>query len=354
MTCSYMYMQTIFLASCLCVNTLHLHAFTVPQQQNPTGKGRTVKSLQQHKIPYMHFEAKARRNGVDLEYEHAMQEQSERESRNMSESVVISPRRILRDMDKSLACIDLDYEHEMQRKHCIWIEGGEGHFMHRRWVFTKSENEVLLRVDADSPTCFSVHTHVRNIDDEALVHDQHPFVAMIYLLRNAETSSTVYVSVPFLTDMHIVDELCHYAKPVSAGGRDLKIQVILGPQRWVTEELARFVNAFTVESCQLREEAIGRLEIRRFLTDTGTRSSYCHSNAMASTAGAIAGSYNYTYASRYRHHEDGYYMPPGADVESLRNRLHAIWDAGEPVVIRRRRPPPGYNPSPAKQAKVDH
>lgn len=192
MTCSYMYMQTIFLASCLCVNTLHLHAFTVPQQQNPTGKGRTVKSLQQHKIAYMHFEAEAHRNGVDLEYEHAMQEQSERESRNMSESydpesVVISPRRILRDMDESLACIDLDYEHEMQRKYCIWIEGGEGHFMQRRWVFTKSENEVLLRVDADSPTCFSVHTHVRNIDDEALVHDQHPFAAMIYLLRNAET-----------------------------------------------------------------------------------------------------------------------------------------------------------------------
>eukprot|EP00978_Attheya_sp_CCMP212_P038555 scaffold192100_cov34-Attheya_sp.AAC.3 len=31
-------------------------------------------------------------------------------------------------------------------------------------------------------------------------------------------------------DMHIVDELCHYTKPVSAGGRYLTIRVILGPQ----------------------------------------------------------------------------------------------------------------------------
>lgn len=309
-------------------------------------------------MAYMQFESEARRDGVDLEYEHSMQEQSERESQNISEpydteSALVSPRRMLRDMDESLACIDLDYEHEMQRKHCSWIEGGQGHFMHRRWVLTNSNDEVLLRVDANGPTCFSVHTHVRNISDEACVHDQHPFVAMIYLLRNAETSSTVYVSVPFLTDMHIVDELCHYAKPVSEGGRDLTIRVILGPQRWVTSELQRFVNAFAQEGCRLREEAIGRLAVRRFGTDNGTRSSYCHSKAMASTAGAIAGSYNYTYASRYRHREDGCYMPPGADVESLRNRLHAIWDAGEPVVIRLLRPPPGYVPSPAKRPRIE-
>eukprot|EP00978_Attheya_sp_CCMP212_P007643 scaffold17725_cov41-Attheya_sp.AAC.2 len=82
------------------------------------------------------------------------------------------------------------------------------------------------------------------MSDEARVNDQHPFVVMIYLFRNAETSSTVYVSAPFFTDMHIVNKLCHYAKTVSAGGRDVTIRVILGPQRWVTSELQRFVNAF--------------------------------------------------------------------------------------------------------------
>lgn len=213
----------------------------------------------------------------------------------------------------------------------------------------------------DRPTtCLSVHTHERNIRDEAVLHDRHPFVAVIHLLRNAEISSTVYLSAPFLTDLQVVDELCHYAQPVAAGGRHLTIRVIVGPQRWVTAELQRFVHAFAQQEggCQQREEAIGRLEIRRFGTtdnnETTRVSSHCHSTAMVSTAGAIVGSYNYTYASRYRYREDGCYMPPGAaDVESLRTRLHAVWDAGEPVAIRRLRPPPGYNsPSSSKRPKT--
>ena len=60
-----------------------------------------------------------------------MQEQSERQSQNISEPYETAPphRRLLKDMDESLACIDLDYEHEMQRIHCSWIEGGQGHFL---------------------------------------------------------------------------------------------------------------------------------------------------------------------------------------------------------------------------------
>eukprot|EP00978_Attheya_sp_CCMP212_P023531 scaffold72368_cov61-Attheya_sp.AAC.4 len=162
-------------------------------------------------IGYMQFESEARRDGIDLEYEHSMQEQSERENRNASESydaesalvfVSVSPRRMMRDMYESLTCIDLDYEHEMQRKHCSWIEraGGQGtnHLLHRRWVLTNSNDEILLRVASNGPTCISVHTYVRNMSDEARVHAHHPFVAMIYLLGNAETSSTVYVSASFL------------------------------------------------------------------------------------------------------------------------------------------------------------
>eukprot|EP00978_Attheya_sp_CCMP212_P016691 scaffold43955_cov50-Attheya_sp.AAC.1 len=177
-------------------------------------------------------------------------------------------------MDESLACIDRDYEHEMQRKHCSWIEQPDGqgtnHLLHRRWVLTNSNDAVLLRVASNGPTCISVHTHVRNMSDEARVNDHHPFVVMIYLLRNAETSSTVYVSAPFFTDMHIADELRHYPKPVMAGGRDVTIRVILGPQRLVTSELQRFVNAFAQQGRRLREEMIGRLAIRRFGTDNDT------------------------------------------------------------------------------------
>jgi hypothetical protein len=84
-------------------------------------------------------------------------------------------------------------------------------------------------MDAAISTCISIHTQVRNIDDEALIHDRYPFVAMIYLLRNAETLSTVYVSVPFLTDMHIIDEMSFYAKHLLAGGRNLKTPIIIGP-----------------------------------------------------------------------------------------------------------------------------
>ena len=58
---------------------------------------------------------------------------------------------MLTDMDESLMCIDLDYEHEMQQKHCSWIQGGQGHFMHRRWVLGHSNEEVLLQMDPNSP-----------------------------------------------------------------------------------------------------------------------------------------------------------------------------------------------------------
>jgi hypothetical protein len=74
----------------------------------------------------MQFESEAHCDGVDLEYEHSMQKQSERENRNASESyydaelagscfLSVLPLRMMRDMDESLTCIDLDYEHEMQQ-----------------------------------------------------------------------------------------------------------------------------------------------------------------------------------------------------------------------------------------------
>lgn len=73
---------------------------------------------------------------------------------------------MIRDMDESLASIDRDYEHVMQRKRCNWIEkaGGQGtnHVLHRRWALTNSKDEVLLRVDSNGPTCISIHTILYN------------------------------------------------------------------------------------------------------------------------------------------------------------------------------------------------
>lgn len=311
------------------------------------------------------FERDARREGVDLAYEHAMQEQAFRESNDdtvrspeawAQAATAVSPR-VMKDMDESLLYVDLEYEHDMQREHCIWIENGQGHFLRRTWLRV-AEREVVL-CNVGSREGLGVHTHVRNINDESYAHDRHPFVAAIHLLSNAQENSTVYISVPFVTDMHFLDELCHYAKPVVLGGRGLVVRVTVGPQRWVTNEFRRFVDgdfAGAAGNSNDREMAIGRLQLRRFGTDQDAkRSSYSHTTAMYTTAGALVGSYNFTYASKYRHREDGLMMPPGIEADSLRQRLEDVWNAGESFTVRGRhvRPPPGYVPPPeAKRTKT--
>lgn len=295
----------------------------------------------------------ARQVGVDLEYERMMQQESERisaEERGQTyteKSIVArpSPNRIFADMDESLRYVDLEYEREMQRTQCEWVIDGEGYFMHRRWVQNDGQ-DVLFAATIDpgegtgTTPVGRAHTYIRSISNQSIVHDRHPFLGVVHLLRSATDRSTVYVSVPFLTDHHLLDEFCHFAK---SNVKDLDIRIIIGPQQWVEDQLKDFVDTF-----EHREKAISKLHIRRFGRN---ESSYCHSKAIVSSGGAMIGSYNYTYASRFRHREDAVVLPPGPEVDGLRQSLAAVWDRSEPVIIRRKQPPVGYQPD-SKRARV--
>ena len=306
-----------------------------------------------------------------------------------------------KDPRSPFACIDLEYEHRMQRNHCCWVdssnsaedEGRRGHFLQRDWlcpndafgeVHFRANSAVTDQIASSSATTkkrkhsfddedagdtsFSdpisrplmtmVHTHVRNLLDETIVHDRHPFIAMLYLLRNAQSSSIVYISAPILTDMHVIDELCYYAKPRYQGGKHLAIRIVIGPQEWAVAELQNYVdggrsssltrkqNSSTREDFRsipttsnpmyrrLRQEAIGRLQIRQYGTVGGPNPCQSQTKAITSTAGALIGSYNFTYASRFSHREDGCFIPPSPDVDDLQSRLHSVWNEADPINLR--------------------
>lgn len=58
-------------------------------------------------------------------------------------------------------------------------------------------------------------------------HDQHPFVALVHLSKHADFASTVFILMPYFSDMHVLDELCHFAQDMEKGGRSLVTNVIL-------------------------------------------------------------------------------------------------------------------------------
>lgn len=118
-------------------------------------------------------------------------------------------------------------ELDLEKRYGKEIVNRDGYFLPRSWVFAQS-NEILFdapqqeETDNDSSSPFSttiVHTFVRNQDGESVCHDKHPFVACVHLLRRASDSSIVHLSVPYLSDLHFIDELCHYAKPIDQGAK---------------------------------------------------------------------------------------------------------------------------------------
>lgn len=238
-------------------------------------------------------------------------------------------------------------ELELEKLYGKEIVNGDGYFLPRSWVFAQS-NEILFAApeqgDADNESSSSsttiVHTFARNQDGESICHDKHPFVACVHLLRTASDSSIVHISVPYLSDLHFIDELCHYAKPIEQGGKNLEIRIVLGPEQWVKDRLHNYVNNPIQEAGrQQRESALRRLAIREW----GTSRRFSHSKAMVSAAGAIVGSYNYTYAARYYHYEEGVFLSSNhSELEALRNRIEELWRVSRPVVTLARRPPPGY------------
>ena len=161
---------------------------------------------------------------------------------------------------------------------------------------------------------------------ESYAHDAHPFVACLHLLKEADESSLVTISVPYLTDTFFLDELCHFAKPIREGGRNLEIRIILGPSQMNT----KVIREYFIGSSLLRYQAVNRLHIRTHGTD-GPRGSFMHSKTMLSTAGGIIGSYDYTFAARFRNREDGVLLTSGPATEFLRQQFLSVWDVATQV-----------------------
>jgi hypothetical protein len=92
-------------------------------------------------------------------------------------------------------------------------------------------------------------------------HNQHPFVALV--LKHADVASTVYISMPYFTDMHVLDELCHYAQDEEKGGRSLVINIILSE----TKENKAKINKFIGGNAGV-QKAVERLGLPRFTQAT--------------------------------------------------------------------------------------
>lgn len=155
---------------------------------------------------------------------------------------------------------------------------------------------------------------------KSYAHDRHPFVAFRDLLQEADRGSAVYMSVPFLTDFCVMDQLCHFANPEYGG---LKIYIILGPASFNVPQILKFINGD-----ERIRGAMSRLHIKVFGTDgTSMDAYYSHSKAIVSSAGAMVGSYNYTAKSRLAHLEHAVLLDATTnDVEMLREELKSGWE----------------------------
>lgn len=119
---------------------------------------------------------------------------------------------------------------------------------------------------------------------------------------------------PFLSDFDAID-------PQSGG---LVINIILGPRATNISNLENFVSR-----SQTREEAVARLHVKQFgWDDHPDTTSFSHSKAMVSTAGGTVGSYNYSVASRKRHHETGTFISPTfEDFNGLKAEMEMLWNS---------------------------
>jgi len=233
----------------------------------------------------------------------------------------------MEDRSEADQFIDLEYEREQQEA-TEWVVG-DGHFVNRNWMFLNGETADEVVVAADRPLI--LHTGARlTPSDESYAHEQHPFVAFLHLLKTAEKRSVVFISIPFLTDFMVINELCHYA---DTGVSDLHINILLGPKTWVIESFESFVGEDSS-----REGAVSRLHIKRYGRDEAdSHSKYSHSKLMVTTSGTMIGSYNYTYASRFRHTEHGVLLGPDHDTSGILAELNDLWTrAGPEISIKKK------------------
>ena len=149
------------------------------------------------------------------------------------------------------------------------------------------------------------------------------FLGSMSLLENAEKNSSVFTSIPYLTDKYVIDQLCRFSKQEYGG---LQFYIILGPKSFDNTFLNGFIK--TDNEVQIRE-VLSRLHIDVFGTDDDSlESHFSHSNGMVSTAGAMIGSYNYTAKARLCHLEHAVLLAPDCEAtQMLRAELMNGWNA---------------------------
>jgi hypothetical protein len=224
--------------------------------------------------------------------------------------------------------VDVDFERAEQEA-TVWI--GDGHFVDQSWVSLGTDDAI--ESTGDLPAV--LHTCLRHPcgapeAGKSYAHDCHPFVAFVHLLKHAQKGSDIFISIPYLSDFTAVDQLCYHADPED---RNLQIYIILGPDNWNIECLEKFVGR-----SKARETALGRLHIKRYGRDDGSKyASFSHSKAMVSSAGVMLGSYNYTNAARLRHNEHCILLGQDFDSSGLRTELQNLWQQapGQEVKIAR-------------------
>jgi hypothetical protein len=129
--------------------------------------------------------------------------------------------------------------------------GDDGYFVNRNWLFLGGKSTQEVVPNTDRPLILHTGARLTHVDESFAHEQQHPFVAFVHLLRTADKNSTVFISVPFLADFMVIDELCHYADPSNSA---LHLNILLGPKTWLIESLESFVGDDAG-----REEAVPRL-----------------------------------------------------------------------------------------------
>lgn len=214
---------------------------------------------------------------------------------------------------------DMDFETEMAAR---LIRNRKGYFLRRDWLFV-DDSEVCLNERRPLLLYTQAH-HAEPGTACSKTHNQHPFVALVHLLKHANVASTVFISMPYFTDMHVLDELCHFAQDEKKGGRSLVMNVILSQ----TKDNKGKINEFIGGSADV-QKAVERLRLRSTKASPGV----CHSNAIYSTAGVMTGSYNFATAARLYNQEHGLFLGTGhEDNEQLRRQLEARWNLASPMV----------------------
>ena len=164
----------------------------------------------------------------------------------------------------------------MEQQKVVWV--CDGPFIDQTWV---SLGEIQPVQPLYTDQVFILSTYLRHpkgseLEGESFAHDRHPFVVFLHLLDKAEANSTVYISMPYLSDFDAIDQLCHYAN-------GLTINIILGPRTTNISNLENFVGR-----SQSREEAVARLHMKQYGRDDRPDTiSSSHSKAMVSSAGGM-------------------------------------------------------------------